>query len=226
MNLPELVGFNSSQVGYKLLGFFMFKLYDVCFNSSQVGYKLIRTREKNRNKFIVSIPHRLATNLIKKYGIILHHDRFQFLIGWLQTHPKKPIATLLLQFQFLIGWLQTIGNELKDLSEDECFNSSQVGYKLHKIKCCCQCAYGFQFLIGWLQTSCLKRKSNDIGAFIISIPYRLATNWEEEIQPVDPQPDFNSSQVGYKLLQILPATLQYIYFNSSQVGYKRLCQLD
>ena len=102
--------------------------------------------------FEVSIPYRLATNLVETSFKTSTEFLFQFLIGWLQTLHICPralcgkivsipyrlatnelkIATghiLILTFQFLIGWLQTVSS--KNLV---------------------QSILPFQFLIGWLQT--------------------------------------------------------------------------
>ena len=79
-----------------------------CFNSSQVGYKhMLKTDLKEVMK-MVSIPHRLATNIVTEYDLFGYYEQFQFLIGWLQTQYGAAAMT------------------------EGCtrFNSSQVGYKL------------------------------------------------------------------------------------------------
>ena len=63
--------------------------------------------DTKRNKTQVSIPHRLATNYTSARP--LHkYDKFQFLIGWLQTEFEGELVKDDAKFQFLIGWLQTI----------------------------------------------------------------------------------------------------------------------
>ena len=99
----------------------------------------------------VSIPYRLATNralCCSHWGCL---EEFQFLIGWLQTIINEPKRGIGKRFQFLIGWLQTVKAFFPTFPE-----------------------YMFQFLIGWLQTMIFL--SILFWIFLVSIPYRLATN--------------------------------------------------
>ena len=167
-----------------------------CFNSLQVGYKP---------------PSALCTSVTLK--------RFQFLIGWLQTVllPWVILAGLI-QFQFLIGWLQTKMEKLDLLDRNlvsiphrlatnsgnltdwttsfTSFNSSQVGYKLR------------MWLIGISLSACFNSSQVGYKQFIsatgckslrgVSIPHRLATNFQLIKMERFIFLSFNSSQVGYK----------------------------
>ena len=124
----------------------------------------------------VSIPYRLATNVLSRVPFILRNRRFQFLIGWLQTVPYKLLNAVVRKlFQFLIGWLQTHTGVFRlhkrthrvSIPYRLATNIYRRGrYEPKKEK--------FQFLIGWLQTT--KHLCLLVVIFLVSIPYRLATN--------------------------------------------------
>ena len=124
-------------------------------------------------EYTVSIPYRLATNSYKEQEEDLT-NQFQFLIGWLQTGgPRNTTLLLLVLFQFLIGWLQTV-NIVCRCCPLLCFNSLQVGYKLH-IKASAT-KYGSRFnslQVGYKRT---QKGFSDRRCIHVSIPYRLATN--------------------------------------------------
>ena len=235
------IGFNSSQVGYKLTATKERRISKWRFNSSQVGYK----RECI-------------------YDDMYDYAWFQFLIGRLQT--CSPVPAMLFDticfnssqvgykpyhgtcasictncfnssqvgykplfdylfcrdenlFQFLIGRLQTnpLGHQPKFYL---CrFNSSQVGYKLH-MRACPFLLYHFSFnssQVGY-KLSCQKDILSD--STVVSIPHRQATNTLFGGHEPVPQLGFNSSQVGYKRYTIEEKEENEKSFNSSQVGYK------
>ena len=78
------------------------------------------------------------------------------------------------RFQFLIGWLQTE----KNMGRNDTQNSVSIPYRLATnrqygiLKTAVDTA--FQFLIGWLQT--FGTEYVEPFALSVSIPYRLATN--------------------------------------------------
>ena len=72
---------------------------------------------------MVSIPHRLATNVERK-TVVFTGLEFQFLIGWLQTVTTGVYNTNINSFQFLIGWLQTLEKERLTSLQQGRFNSS------------------------------------------------------------------------------------------------------
>ena len=207
------------------------------FNSLQVGYKLPPIKFQSIG-FIVSIPYRLATNQYllpsSPFGqrfqfligwlqtsgrrSILHQRReFQFLIGWLQTSVYFFLCTNFNQFQFLIGWLQT-GKGRGRLVSVPCFNSLQVGYKQHT--CAPQNRFQSSFnslQVGYKLFFCVWFF---LTCYFVSIPYRLATNLTSISSPVENHSCFNSLQVGYKRRDILTRNDNEIGFNSLQVGYK------
>ena len=122
-----------------------------CFNSLQVSYKQKTGKVVYEQQKMVSIPYRLATNRVAKPGATLL-ALFQFLIGQLQTHTAGAGGgTPLVKFQFLIGQLQT-----------PCYYHER------------QRPEWFQFLIGQLQTKNIRVLI--LLYFLVSIPYRLATN--------------------------------------------------
>ena len=124
-------------------------------------------------------------------------ERFQFLIGWLQTCPVLDILPFpYTLFQFLIGWLQTIVKAFVYHSRSRV----SIPYRLATNSLLSQAEtafhYLFQFLIGWLQTP--DRTGENLSMLLfqfligwlqtgfrftskripnpVSIPYRLATN--------------------------------------------------
>ena len=123
-----LRGFNSLQVGYKLLALQKAGEVKRSFNSLQVGYKLQKR---------------------PLYGWIW--TQFQFLIGWLQTTFKEHPWVNGGSFNSL-----QVGYKLNEVDKlgvwKRGFNSLQVGYKLGTVYFIVDKFLKFQFLIGWLQT--------------------------------------------------------------------------
>ena len=79
----------------------------------------------------VSIPYRLATNLLNIHLILTRcYQSFNSLqVGYKQAISISTVIKLA-SFQFLIGWLQTRNTSLQTLGSLDSFNSLQVGYKL------------------------------------------------------------------------------------------------
>ena len=121
------------------------------FNSLQVSYKLRDLRKSELGK-----------------------NRFQFLIGQLQTNSYFRVRHFARVFQFLIGQLQTGLSLLKLMAGFLCFNSLQVSYKLCTSVVCIIIYSSFNSLqVSYKLTKVRKRTATEER---VSIPYRLATN--------------------------------------------------
>ena len=130
VELPNGLSFNPLQVSYKLpqplypsfyaslvsipyrlatndIGKPLQNLGNARFNPLQVSYKLY-TKSRGQSKHIfVSIPYRLATNYGRRSKKHKRRNRFQSLIGQLQTRDIRISRATSIQFQSLIGQLQT-----------------------------------------------------------------------------------------------------------------------
>ena len=255
--------FNSLQVGYKHNQHKRSNLYLLCFNSLQVGYKLHRCRLKVRLKAVsipyrlatnvavsegalsvlmVSIPYRLATNFCRSFQIERRKKRFQFLIGWLQTHienhqrnqgehvsipyrlaTNSKRRTTSVDYLVVVSIPYRLATNPFRIPQHLHTLSVSIPYRLatnrYCISTCRARSFRFQFLIGWLQTFCRYLE------YLHHLLHR-----------------FNSLQVGYKpgavlsyqahisQFQFLIGWLQTyllrlllsrrLCFNSLQVGYK------
>ena len=176
------MGFNSLQVGYKP-GVKVKPLQSMSFtsfNSLQVGYKRRHIFLPPLSSELVSIPYRLATNGSiwterQRFG-----QRFQFLIGWLQTTVEIFPIMHGVQFQFLIGWLQTSISFFYSSTKLVKVFQFLIGWlqTSNMLFYPAMQTVWFQFLIGWLQTLFYLSVSF-LPPDEVSIPYRLATNFKE-----------------------------------------------
>ena len=164
--------FNSLQVSYKRKEWQGEIKFIICFNSLQVSYKQEELAEESLSflefQFLIG---QLQTQRVARRDKV--YNMFQFLIGQLQTQDTEelyqkyrhvsipyrlatnwifPLCFIrIFSFQFLIGQLQTLEFFHSDAIHVISFNSLQVSYK-----------QGSQSL--------------HIRLFLVSIPYRLATN--------------------------------------------------
>ena len=149
-------GFNPSQVGYKR----EFRgRRQASFRKqfqSLVGrlQTCLKVKFQKKMRWAVSIPRRQATNNIDTQWSHIQHNEFQSLVGRLQTSTIVSLLHLPCLFQSLVGRLQTsfLRGQMppfifpvsiprrqatndnnhwdSDFAREECFNPSQVGYKL------------------------------------------------------------------------------------------------
>ena len=141
-----------------------------------IPYRLATNKSQQSNidkSTKVSIPYRLATNLLQMKETMGIQQRFQSLIGQLQIRVSRAIQTNRQKFQSLIGQLQ-IGTNVKYSPYVELFQS----------------------LIGQLQISYIYDWTSN--CFIVSIPYRLATNCYRWRKQWVCSRSFNPLQVSYK----------------------------
>ncbi len=171
-------------------------------------------------RFVVSIPHRQATNPLYGANASAGGFGFQFLIGRLQTTYKtvsiqlghlsfnssqvgyKPNVCGIRsgrqpgEFQFLIGRLQTETSGARiGLSSSVSIPHRQATNRTLAPFPGSECQK-FQFLIGRLQT--IETARHPRAQFVVSIPHRQATNLLD-VRGFGMVLCFNSSQVGYKL---------------------------